>query len=422
MARMRLRIRRQQAVLFLCVALAPGAASCTGDTASVDGGGTPDDAAHDAGADIHFDALSDGMRVDSGGGEFQFRAMALTSLEDLVAHTSEPDGDWNNTQMGDTPGLAPRVLLEYGGALNRFELVQLAIKTADWYMAHAQDVIPKLLSGSEISELDRNKALGGAPSLIDAYRYTGKSEYRDYLSSMLLVLGGLIQADPTQIENGGMFSFYGPLFTGGAIIAINAELAQALREREGAGNALAKEHANQALTLLALLEKYWRVGGYYSIKPKGPIDAGDNANMLMAIATLFRATSEPQHLDRVQALINAMEALWDDKQGAYTITPTSSYIGLAENNVMLYGQLLVHSTASDPAILDRVKRFYAFVESTLYRQLPSAQNDAGTNLGGYSVMLHDNLGSGGEWYWCSGCNFLALHNIYALNLALGNLL
>lgn len=346
---------------------------------------------------------------------FLYREMTLTVLDNLVEHAAAPDGDWMFTEMKDTIGLAPRVLFEFGEALQRPELGEQAMLTIDYYDALALQVAQQMASGQEVDDEDLDKTFGGAASFVDAYVQTGERHYRDFLSLQLLMVGQEILNEPSLIEPGGAYAVYGPLFTGGAMVTVNVELALAIRQVEGDFDMLAQSHIDLAADLLLLLDTYRMPAGFYDSRHREEPDAGENMNMMMALATIYVATEDQQYLETAIELITALEPLWDDQAGAYRSELDSDYIGLAENNLILYGELLLYEHIQDDAILGRAIQFYGFTEATLYAQLPEDGE-----IGGFWVLLHDNQGLVSDWYWCSGCNFFALHNIFMLNQLLGS--
>lgn len=340
---------------------------------------------------------------------FLFQDMALTLLQNLVDHSVDGQGDWTNTQTGDTTGLAPRVLFRYGEALGRPDLTDLALLTADWYLSFATEALPRLLAGEDVDP----KAIAGAPSLVDAYSFTGESKYRDFIGALLPLVNQMILDDPSLVGPGGMFAIYGPLFTLGAIITLDAELALAIATVEGTYDEAAQGLLEQAGKLVLLLDTYLEPGGYYAPKPGQALDAMHNSNMLMALASLHLATGDPLYRDRTDSLIAAMEPLWDEETGAYRNRVGDDYIGLAENVVTLYGLLLSHDWSGHDLYVKRNRRFFTWIESDLYQMLPDDHGD-------YEVILHDSIKYGGDWYWCSGCNFFALYDILLMNQLMGN--
>ncbi len=357
---------------------------------------------------------------------FVYNDMAVTTLEGLVGHSATEDGQWYFTAMGDTTGFAPRALIRYGKALGRSDLVEFAIVTADTYLSWANEVLQKWANGENV-DAELGLVFAGAPSLVDAYTHTGQRHYIDFLSYRLVQVNEMILDDPSLIRPGGEFAIYGPFFTGGAIITLNAELAFAFTSVEGYTDPVRAELLSQAEQLLATFDDYRTEAGYYAKDQNIEVEAGENCNMLMAIASLYRATKKPVYLTQAQQLTTALEPLWQQSEGAYRNVLSDTYIGLAENNVIIYAQLLLHATAGEakaPQALEKAQRFYEYVEKVLFRELPAEVPGGGPpgheNEGGFAVMLHDNQGAVDPWYWCSGCNFFALYNILLLNELSGN--
>ena len=375
----------------------------------------PPDALPDApldGADGGIDAPADAADATTAPPALLFGEMALTLLDNLVEHAALPDGDWTHTETGDTVGLAPRALVEYGVLLGRPELVDMALLTGDWYLGVVDEALQQMLAGEDVEMLLMGKAFGGAPAAIEAYRVTGEASYRDFLAERIALIDQIVLADPSVIDPGGALSFYTPLFVGGAIATVNVELAVAIRHVTGEYDGTALELLAAAAELLAVLGKYERPGGYYALKAKHGATASANCNMFMARAALAVATGDPEDRARAMDLAAALEVLWDDERGAYRQRAEEDYVGLAENVVLLYAQLLLHELDAAPERLARVERFFAYARDTLFKTLPEGE-------GGYAVLLHDNLGQAGPWYWCSGCNFFALHDLLLLNQRLG---
>ena len=369
----------------------------------------------DVAFDVTEEAQTDAETSSAQQAPFLYREMALTVLENLVHHAATPDGDWLFTEMKDTIGLAPRVLFDFGDALDRTDLAEQAMLTIGFYDTLALEVAQQMASGDDVDADAQDKMFGGAPSLVDAYVHTGERHYRDFLSLQLLMVGQEILNDPSLIEPGGQYAVYGPLFTGGAIVTVNVELALAIREVEGDFDAIAQSHIDMAAALLVLLDAYRMPAGFYDSHGGSEPDTGENINMVMALATMYVATEEQQYLDAAIELIDALEPLWDEQAGAYRLEADSNYIGLAENNLILYGELLLYEYTQDETILERAVQFYQFAETALYAELP-AEGESG----GFRVILHDNQGLVSDWYWCSGCNFFALNNILMLNELMGN--
>ena len=355
-------------------------------------------------------------------GPFVFREMALTTLDNMVDHALTPEGQWLYTATGDTPGVAPRALFAYGKALGRADLEQIALESTDLYREQAADVLMRWANGEDVSSSELTTAFGGASSLIDAYLHTGDASYINFISIRLRMINEMIIEEPTLIESGGAFSIYGPLFTGGGIATINAEIAMAMKKVIGELDSTATLHLTQADQILAMLEPYRTDDGHYTTSPSGTLNASDSSNMLMALATMAQATGEQAYLDQALTIVDALSPLWDEMQGAYLNDATGGYIGLAENNIIFHGQLILFELTGDTAMLDRAEAFYAYDERVLFKQLPQAFEIKGKPwTGGFAVMLHDNEGAYDKWYWCSGCNFIALHSILRLNQLRNNL-
>jgi hypothetical protein len=417
------------AALALWLGPAPGCETTTSgsdagaeaDAETATGDGSDADSGADADAEVESPEGEDG----DGGPRppFRFNEMALTVLGNMVEHAVTAEGDWYFTETNDTVGLAPRALFSYGEALGRADLADLAVLTADRYQARATDILTRYLRGEDVGE-EMGLVLGGAPSLVDAYAWTGDRAYRDFISVNLSLVNEMILGDPSLIGPGGEFSVYGTLFTGGAIAALDAEMALAIRRVDGDYDDAARNHLEQGARMLELLETYRTADGYYAVAPGGTIEAGENCNVLLALATMHVATGEAGWLERAEALVAALAVLWDDDRGAYRLQPGEDYLGLAENNVLVYARLLLHQETGDPAHLEPARRFFSFVEEALFRRLPEVIDGGGPpgheTEGGFEVLLHDNLGRFGEWYWCSGCNFFAIHAILLLNRLEGN--
>ncbi|MBT3218190.1 MAG: hypothetical protein HN348_03795 [Proteobacteria bacterium] len=334
---------------------------------------------------------------------YLFDEMSLTILDNLVEHSVTDDFHWLHSETGDTAGFAPRTLFTFAEPLDRADLADIALGTADLYLEVAPPTIQAWLAGETVDSADMTLAMAGAPALIDAYVHTGDPTYLDYLSINSRLISALIINDLSLIEAGGDFSFYHPMFIGGALITMNAEIALAIAQVQGSYDEAAEVHLGQGSDLVEALDSYLTPGGYYALSESASVSAFYNANMAMALTAMYRATDEPDYLERANTLFEAMNPLWDVEKGAYLNDGSSSYIGLAENNSLMYGHLMLGE-------VDRVQAFYGWVEESLFRELPD----------GYAVMLHDNEGVYGEWYWCSGCNFLALYNIWLLNKTMGN--
>ena len=338
---------------------------------------------------------------------FLFDEMSLTVLDNLVEHSVTDDFHWLDSETGDTAGFAPRTLFTFSEPLNRQDFAYIALGTADLYMEVAPETIGAFIRGDPVDNADMKLAMAGAPALIDAYVYTEDSTYLEFLSINTRLINALIINDPTLIEPGGAFSFYSPMFIGGALIAMNAEIALATEQVQGTYDDAAEIHLEQAGQLLEVLDVYLTDGEYYALENSYSVSTFYNANMVMALTAMYRATADPDYLNRANALFDALEPLWDDTQGAYLNAASDTYIGIAENNSLMYGHLLLSDT--DEEHLARVETFYGWVQDTLFKELPE----------GWEVILHDNEGFYGEWYWCSGCNFLAIYNIWLLNEKMG---
>jgi hypothetical protein len=146
-------------------------------------------------------------------------------------------------------------------------------------------------------------------------------------------------------------------------------------------------------------------GGYYAHSPADPPWDWNQGYMLSALAEAYYATHDPRHRNRRDEVMNTMERLaWDPQRGGYYCSEFPTYCtgkGLSNNLVMMRGILKWRDVSGEPFYHARADAILQFIRNDLYYN---------------ALVYHDwyfSVGRAG-WY-CTGCNFWTLENIYYFN-------
>ncbi|MCX5867807.1 MAG: AGE family epimerase/isomerase [Proteobacteria bacterium] len=367
-----------------------------------------------------------------GGGEFQFQSQFDAIFKNLNENFWSEDGNWEGDMMGDATAFAPPILFQLGIASNDPALMEKARKTTEWEIKSIGLAIQSIISGGTPTAADGTDiltdALFGGPGLVEGYRYTGENKY--LMLAGLGLSGGseVLSLPPSTLEvifNSGPVAGFTQAFAGKGFsspVTAIATLMSAIvahTDFELYRASGIEKYKVYGKGLLDRVEQYyWNPGlGFYgSALP----DLWDWAvgTMIMSLALGFQLTGETVYLDRAVSLIETTDQkMLDPDRGGYFAGDKSVSSGksLSGNNIFIWAFLNMFEATGNPEYLERARKVIEFVLSRdMYEKgmiyhhwiRPSGEGDS---------FHWSDQPPGRADYYCTGCNFMSLVNIYNYN-------
>ena len=319
---------------------------------------------------------------------FVFRDEFRGILDKLIEQYWDPGGNWKGDIQGDATLFASMLLFALSNDTHDAAMAEMAEMTVSYEAS-----LVKRFFYYPVVHMD---LVIGFPALAQPYLFTEDDTYR------FLFLAGVRSGNiMISLMPGTFVSFVHDYATLYATSCYLCFLAYEVSETDSQKNFFREKG-------LAWIEKAnkncWNeeTGIYeYSRILDWP-----QTTMMMALAAAYRVTGDVQYLDRCLKVLDSMEVLCHDSvRGGYRGHPDLSRKGLSGNNNMIWVLLDLYEVTGEAMYLDKAR-------STLEWVLSEDLYDAGEHI----IYHHWDDTSGRADYFCTGCNFQTLYNIYRLNM------
>jgi len=321
--------------------------------------------------------------------DFRYREMFDGVLHTLIERAPQSAGDFAY-DYGDAPGYAAEVLLAAGDKVIAPQIIQRQAKLLAWPRPRDFDEI-SFGAGALLAALDHSDTADTALTSRSLRRY-------------VLLSGALAVADRYYLDwldwltCGGGFD-YGPTVIGAQIAATQLRYAERFHD-ETVGWLLRPLRVGRGLIEGADGAAWDAERSVYRARPQSDaIWLLPNAMMIIDLLQAHRLTSEASYLTRAEAVVNGLEALWDEKRGAFFAnseqTGDNAYESLSTNSYAALALLRVHQATQKPVYRERALRILDFVNRDLYA--------SGV---GYHHLYRGRRAAGD--IWCTGCNWRVL--------------
>ncbi len=319
--------------------------------------------------------------------DFVFREEFQGILDNLMTHYWEEDGNWRGDLQGDATYFASILLFALGSDAGDECMMQMARQTVSYEVS----LIKRFFYRPGV-HMD---LVIGFPALARQHLYTGDDARRILFLSGVTSGNLMISLMPERFV-----SFVHDHATLYAVSAYLCFLAADAAGREA-------ERGRFIRRGLYWIEKadtrYWDEDtGLYDYSN---IMDWPQTTMMMALVQAYRFTGEDKYLDRCLTVLGSMDELCLDKiRGGYTGHPDPETKGLSGNNSMVWVLLDLYEVTGCDIYLEKARDTLAWILSEdLYDDLKNI------------ICHHWDSAKGRAGYFCTGCNFHTLYNIYRYN-------
>jgi len=318
---------------------------------------------------------------------FVFKDEFRGILDNLMQNYWDPSGNWNGDIQGDATLFASMLLFALSRDTHDTAMEEMAQQTASYEAS-----LVRRFFYYPVVHMD---LVMGFPALAQPYLFTGDDAYRFLFTTGVRSGNIMISLMP-----GVFVSFVHDRATLYASASYMCFLAHEMSETEFQKNSFKKkgiawiERANRdCWNEEAGLYEHFRILDW------------PQTTMMMALTAAYRATSDAQYLDQCLLVLDSMEALCrDSSRGGYRGHPDLSRKGLSGNNNMVWVLLDLYEITGEKMYLERARSALEWVLSEdLYDEKE------------HIIYHHWDDDGGRADYFCTGCNFHTLCNIYRLN-------
>ncbi len=323
-------------------------------------------------------------------GDFVFRDEFRGILGNLITHCWDPSGNWKGDLQGDATLFASMLLFSLGNDTQDQAMITMAHQSVSYEAS--------LVRRFFLYPVVHMDLVMGYPALAQQYLHTGEDMYR------LVFLAGVRTGNiMISLMPGTFVSFVHDYATLCGTTAYLCFLAGEIAQSGSEKNAFRKK----GLAWIEKAEKEcWNEEtGLYTYSQ---ILDWPQTTMMMALVAAYKATGDAAYLDRCLVVLDSMEALCRDRdRGGYWGHPDLSRKGLSGNNTMAWVLLDLYEATNERTYLDRACSVLEWIVSEdLYDDRQ------------HVIYHHWDDREGRADYFCTGCNFQTLYNIYRLNRAL----
>jgi hypothetical protein len=321
--------------------------------------------------------------------DFQYRSMFDAVFRTLFLHAPQAHGDFAY-DYGDSPGYAASVLLNAGDVTIAPQILAREERLLSWPRARnfhemafgaralfaALDHPKEVDAAAAASALRRYLWLSGAVALADRY-------YLDWLDWF----------------TGGAGYGYGPTVLGAQIASTHLHYAGRF-PGQNAGWWLQPLQLGRALIEGANAAAWDAERHIYRARSgSDEISLLPNALMILDLVQAHQITGEAAFRKRAEEVAHGLDALWDDKRGAYFASSgqigAAAYESLSTNTYAALAFLRLYGTTRDPTYRARALAVFDFISRDLYADDVVYHH------------LHRGRRSAGD-IWCVGCNWRLL--------------
>jgi uncharacterized protein YyaL (SSP411 family) len=337
----------------------------------------------------------DAMAAQLHPADFRYRDLFDTVLHTLVERVPQSAGDIAY-DYGDAPGYAASVLLDGGDKALAPQIVERQERLLAW--PHPRDFDEMSFGAAALF------AAHDHPDAVDAP--AAERSLRRYV----FLSGALAMADRYYLDwldwltGGGSFE-YGPTVIGAQIATTQLHYATGFPDQR-VGWFLRPLHVGQALIDGADHSVWDAAQHVYRARPDdATIRLLPNAMMIIDLLQAHALTPEPSYLSRAEEVAGGLDALWDDKRGAYFAsseqTGDDAYESLSTNSYVALALLRLAKATDKPAYRDRALKVFDFINHDLYAD------------GVIYHHLYQGRRATGD-IWCTGCNWRVLSELAEL--------
>lgn len=343
----------------------------------------------------------------------QFKyAPTLASVFSRLMDFWQPSGDWRGDSMHDATSFAPFILYNVGKDCENQEYIDRANTTVEWEVQLIDKVLEQIKKDPKNWEEIKKRlypAVMGNIALIDGIEnYSGSVVSKNKLTvysqgSILLANLALIFGDPQELDE--------------IIPAFNR--IQAFSFTADADFQLARITQNPIWAYLGVyltdeaINQFWvnnQYGGYFTLDPalNRPPRAWDQGSMLMGLGGAYSVSGKSAYLNKKRDVVETtLTYLWDSERGGF-IDSANIWSGknLSSNLALLKGLIRWEELDSSFNHSSEIQRTFEFLENDLLFD----------NL----FYHHWDRTSGRANWFCTGCNFFALDDIYEFNRPIQN--
>ena len=319
--------------------------------------------------------------------EYVFRDEFRMILNNLIVNYWDASGNWKGDIQGDATVFASMLLFRLSADTQDEAMEAMALRT----VSHEAALVRKFFIKPVLS-MDM---VVGFPSLAQRYQYTGEESFR------FVFLTGTHTANLLMLIRPGAFeSFVHDRVCSYGIMSYMCFLAEDI----AIANLEKQSLRNKGTALIEKANRHCRnqeTGLYeYSHNLDWP-----QTTMMMALIAAYKATHDHAYLDWCLEVLTAMDALCrDTSRGGYFGHPDLQTKGLSGNNTMVWVLLDLYEATGDLRYLGKAHDTLAWILSDdLY--------DSGKHV----IYHHWNTNGARADYFCTGCNFHTLVNIYRYN-------
>ncbi len=308
-------------------------------------------------------------------------------LAHLAEHEEQIEGDWQD-DFGDATAYAPPALFAAARARCDPALRALGQATLDRELALVADF---QLSG---------EVLIGGLGLVETFALTADPALAEaagtvvgYTGELLEELGGVVPL--ATVEGVGLP--YGQTAVTALLVAMELRYVERVAPEDEALLAT-------ALSQIATIEDLaWmpELGYYRYNEGNDDLYLYPNAAMMAVHVLAGRLAAEPEHLDRAEALFEAVQPLYRPEVGGFHSPyqgDSDDYISLSSQSYFLLALQLLRRERPDPRYDAAIDSIFSFIDERLY-----VPDDGIT-------YHHWENGQHADWY-CTGCNFQLLYSL-----------
>jgi hypothetical protein len=322
-------------------------------------------------------------------GDFRYRNMFDAIFHTLFEHVPQTRGDFAY-DYGDSPGYAASVLLNAGDVTIAPQILAREERLLSWprprnfhemafgarALFAALDHPQEVDAAAAASALRRYLWLSGAIAFADRY-------YLDWLDWF----------------TGGAGYGYGPTVLGAQIASTHLHYAERFPGQD-VGWWLQPLQLGRAVIEAANAAAWDAERDIYRARSgSDEIWLLPNALMILDLLQAHHITGEAAFRERAEEVARGLDALWDDKRGAYFASSgqmgAAAYESLSTNTYAALAFLRLYGTTRDPTYRDRALAVFDFISRDLYAN------------GVVYHHLHRGRRSAGD-IWCVGCNWRVL--------------
>ncbi|MBI5502645.1 MAG: hypothetical protein HY907_20535 [Deltaproteobacteria bacterium] len=303
------------------------------------------------------------------------------------------EGDWAE-DFGDATAFAPPALLSVGLRTCDEELVGLAVRTLEheeFLVRHFLEV----MEGPGAAEV-----LIGGVGMIEAYRLTGEARWgrvagdlMTWLDDTAAIFGDYVYSTSVDVDP------YGPTAVTGIIAAELLRYAEVV-------DPLDEERVTAALRIAGGIDRNaWdEAGGFYRARPDDDrLDLYPNVAMMIVWTLAHRLTGDAAYLARAEALFDAIQPLRLAALGGYHSLYSSTvpdYVSLSSQNYLVFALRFLDEETGNPRYREEATAILEFIASHLYSN--------------GMAWHHWESDARASWY-CTGCNFQLLYDLWLLD-------